>query len=431
VASGAQPLRSRVLLITFYYPPGNESGTLRPLKLSKYLPDFGWDVSVLTVPPRCFESTDPALLQQIDPGTHTYRATCFDAKTAFGVRGRYPGFLAVPDRYASWLPFAVGRILRVLRRDAVHALLSTSPIPTAHMIGLVASMLTKVPWVADFRDPWGAELHGPLRRPVEFWLERQVALRAHRIIVTTPELGQYFRDRYGEAVGAKVAVVYNGYDEADFTEMPLEPGDTDSFEIVHSGDLYAGCRDPRPFLQAVRVCLDTGTLPRTTRVTFVGAGEFTETDAFTEVVTRCALQGVVRVVSRIPYREALTALGRASALLLLQGGDDFRMCIPNKAFEYLRVGRPILVAAPAGSATARFMEGFDGVFMADPRDLEEVARKLAAMFAAWKAGSRTIDRTQSGLARYSRRAAAGEVASLLDALDQHGSPRALLGRAQS
>ena len=38
----------RLLLITFHYPPRPTIGSLRPGALAKYLPQFGWDVVVVT-----------------------------------------------------------------------------------------------------------------------------------------------------------------------------------------------------------------------------------------------------------------------------------------------------------------------------------------------------------------------------------------------
>ena len=51
------------------------------------------------------------------------------------------------------------------------------------------------------------------------------------------------------------------------------------------------------------------------------------------------------------HRESLRRLYRAAVLVVLQA-EDTQALIPAKAFEYLRVGRPIL-ALTSGGATAR------------------------------------------------------------------------------
>src|SRR5437868_6980822 len=38
----------KLLLIAYYFPPDGGAGTQRPAKFCRYLPEFGWDVTVLT-----------------------------------------------------------------------------------------------------------------------------------------------------------------------------------------------------------------------------------------------------------------------------------------------------------------------------------------------------------------------------------------------
>lgn len=410
-------------MITFQYPPcTGSSGVLRPLKLSKYLQEFGWQSSVVTVPVECHEAVDPVLAQQIPPDVIVHRAYCFDTKAVLAIRGKYPGFLAIPDRYISWLPFGVRAALRAIRTEGVTALLSTSPIPTAHLIALVVQRLTNVPWIADFRDPWveteGPEAMGPFRLPVELWLERQVVSRANRVVTTTREFGEYLGQRHGDGVTAKIRAVYNGYDEEDFRATSGEAeqraaDDGERFTLVHAGLLDARYRDPEPILRALRACLDRGSVPAAgLRVRFIGAGAASE--ALGRMVADLRLAHVVEVAGRVPYAESLATLGAASALLLLQAGDDTRILIPAKAFEYLRTGKPILAAAPADSATARLIRQFSGAFIAEPQDAADIARQFGALWNAWKRGARVSNRLAEGLEQYSRRAAAAELAGILD-----------------
>jgi glycosyltransferase involved in cell wall biosynthesis len=408
----------RLLMITFHYPPSNSSsGGLRPLKFGKYLAELGWESSVLTVPAQCHESVDAALLRDVPQRVRVHHAFCFDTKKTLAIAGKYPGFLAVPDRYVSWLPFGVCAGLEVVRREGIDALYSTSPIPTAHLIALILKKLTGLPWVADFRDPWveteGSEVYGPLRQRFELWLERRVIVGADRVVVTTPEFGQYLRNRYGRSVGDKISVVYNGYDEEDLHDLTPEIDGPERFTLLHAGLLDPHYRNPLPILRGLRQCLDRQLLPPNTRVTFVGGGAYAN-QTLPQAIRELRLADNVEVVGRMPYRQALAKQAGASALLLMQGGDDTWMLVPAKAFEYLRTGRLILTAAPADGATARLVGEFEGTFLTRPDDPEDIARSLTALYQAWVAGVRHVER--GGLSRLSRRAAAGELAAVLDAM---------------
>ena len=195
------------------------------------------------------------------------------------------------------------------------------------------------------------------------------------------------------------------------------PGPAPStFTLTHAGVLYRDTRYPLTFLKAVRRCLDSGTLPRDTRVDFIGAGDLVASQRFAQIVTDLRLQDVIHTRERIPYRQALRLMMDSSALLLLQGGESTRTLVPTKAFEYLRTGRPILSLAPADSATSRVLREFPAVFTANPDDGTEIAASLAALLEMWMNGPRVIDRTSNGLARYSRRSAARHLAHVLDAV---------------
>lgn len=411
-APGGPP--RRLLVVALHFPPANASGTLRTLKFSRYLPQFGWLPTVITVTERCHDSVDPALLAQVPPGVAVRRVACVDSRRTFAVAGHYPALAAVPDPFVSWLFTGVPAALRALRADRAAAVFSTSPVPTAHLIALLVARRTGTPWIADFRDPWGSgQERGRLRRRVEDRLERLVLRHADRVVATTPELLRLLERRAGSALGARGVTIHNGYDEEDFAHLdPTE--EADRFTIVHGGALYPVLREPTAFFHAVRLALDRGALPESTRVHLLGPGPLAHSDGIRQLLTALRLAERVQVSDRIPYAAALRTMNAAAVLLLLQGGREAATQIPNKAYEYLRLGRPILCVAPAESATTRLVRRFSGVRCVDPDDVGDIARALSDLAAAWQAGRRRHTREAEGLSRYSRLEAARTLAALLD-----------------
>ena len=57
----------KVLIVTYYWPPGSGAGVQRWLKFSKYLPQYGWEPVILTVDPdfAAFPVTDFSLLSEV------------------------------------------------------------------------------------------------------------------------------------------------------------------------------------------------------------------------------------------------------------------------------------------------------------------------------------------------------------------------------
>lgn len=102
-----------VLLIAYHFPPAAMgSGHLRTLGFARYLPASGWHPVVLSACAMAYPHTAPVDAGVIPHDCPVHRALAFDARRHFGIAGRYPGFLAQPDRWRSWWLAAVWQGLR-------------------------------------------------------------------------------------------------------------------------------------------------------------------------------------------------------------------------------------------------------------------------------------------------------------------------------
>jgi glycosyltransferase involved in cell wall biosynthesis len=379
-----------ILMIAYHYPPeGSSSGVLRTLKFSKYLPRHDWAPHILTLREGVYRVRDEGLRSDIPPEAHVHRTRGFDSTRALSIRGRHVAMFSVPDPLIGWLPFGISRGLSVVRRFGVRALFSTSPVPTAHLIAGALKRLTGLPWIADFRDPWIEEGQHPrpgsLRHAVESRLERAVVGSADRVVTTTPYLRGDFLARYPSLRPDKVRVIFNGYDESDFVHLPT-PTKEPRFELLHAGLLTHDYRNPAPVLEAVARLIASGVMTRErTRIVFLGSSGFFRTGPGRSIVRDLGLESVVEVSRRIPNRDALVRLRRASCLLILQASDDTRSLIPAKAFEYLRVERPILALTPEG-ATSDLLKDMDGCSVVDPSDGQGLQDALRSLYRAWEEG---------------------------------------------
>ena len=409
----------RALLIAFHFPPdGGSSGVLRPLKFSKYLPEFGWTPHVLTVRDALFQVRDEGLLAEAPPETRVHRAFAFDSARTLAIRGRYLRITAIPDRFVSWVPMGVATGLRVIRREGIRVLWSTSPTPSSHLIAAVLQARTGLPWVADFRDPWIEEgidpPPGSFRLAVERRMERAVLRRSSRITVTTPLLKDEISGRHPWLSPDKITVLYNGYDEADFTHVEVAPR-TDLFEIAHAGFVNGEFRDPLPLLREVAVLVREGTIPRDRiRVTFVGGGAYMESREFRDGISPLGLDGIVHLVGRVPHREALERLHAAGALLILQASKDTGGLIPAKTFEYLRSTRPILSLTPEGQ-TSSLLRDMPDCAVVDPVDGEALRRAVLDLYRTWSSAPGAPTRRRP-VEPFDRRHLTGELARLFETL---------------
>jgi glycosyltransferase involved in cell wall biosynthesis len=403
--------RRRVLVIVRDYPPANTPAALRALGFTRYLPEFGWDTSVMAVRSPARDGGAPARSRQAADPDRVYRAFGFDSKQVFSVGGRYPHLLAMPDRNVSWLPGGVIQALRAVRRDRVDVLLSTGPPLTAHCIAHVVQRIGGLPWVADVRDLWdGPPPQARLAHAVEHRLARRLLRACDRVTAVTDAIAAGLPRTYGVELAHKMHVLPNGFDEQEFAALDASVARAERFTIAHVGHTAGNYRRPGVYLAALRDSLDRGDLPSDTVMLFVG-GDAASVRAQTNAV---GLQDVVSFLERVPHVEALREMCSASALLLLQG-DEFRHAVPSKAYEYLRSGRPIAALVTPDGESARLLRQFPGVFLASPERPDEIAAALRAAYHAWR-NATVIERPPPQLAGLTRRATAAALAPILDQL---------------
>jgi glycosyltransferase involved in cell wall biosynthesis len=371
-------------MIAFHYPPEmSSSGVLRTLKFSKYLPEFGWQPTILTVDPKYYEAPQMKLMEQIPSAVSVCRTRAIDMKKTFSVKGKYLRAWTTPDRFIGWLPFAVHAGLKFIKREKIDMIFSTSPLATSHLIAYTLKKLTKLPWVADFRDPWTEpELEADrdaFRFRLQMRLERAVVSRADRLVFTTGYLRDYVLGHHDSRLSAKAVVIPNGYDEEDFGAPPQSAPPAGPIRILHTGLVDQHYRSPMSLFQAIADLVRAGELDhRAITIDFGGGGAYLESSEFKESISKLGLSEQVRVLGRMGYQECLDEQRRSDWLLLLQCGDDTRTLIPAKAFEYLRVARPILAITPAG-ATSELFARVGGAVVVHPGDktgMEDAVRRI-------------------------------------------------------
>ncbi len=409
--SGGGPV---ALLVAYHFPPIlGSSGVHRTLQFARYLPQRGWEPLVLTVHPRAYPGASTSVLDQVPPRLYVARAQAWDTARHFSWRGRYVEATAVPDRWVSWWIPAVLKGLRIVRRYRPAVLWSTFPVATAHLIGATLHRLTRIPWVADFRDPMvQPEVpRSPMARRSWRRIEAEAVKRAVRCCVTTPSTLEDMRSRYPQAPASRWVLIENGYDEGLFEGADEEKGRASEggrpLRLLHSGILYARGRNPLPFLRAFRALLNE--VPDRIEVVLRAPGD--EID-FASVVKELALTDAVRVAPAVGYREAVREMVGADGLLLFQGAEYNRQ-VPAKAYEYIRAGRPILALVDPEGDTMRMLQGWSHVYPARIDSEGEILAALRRWRSDLQAGERPV-RPPQVVERLSRRARTEQLAAVFD-----------------
>jgi glycosyltransferase involved in cell wall biosynthesis len=418
----------KILMIINFFPPAGGGGVYRPLSFVKYLSRLSWEVTVVTPRPGEFWISDPGLGDEVPPGVRVLRTASLSGSRFLrsfrsgGARGgsrRSSGgfaalrglgeFFLVPDTYVGWVPFATRLASELCRAGRFDVLYSTSPPDSSHLAARRVAREFRIPWVADFRDPWInlylREPPTPVHRLLHVRLERSVS-RADVLLVTTEAHERLLAAKYP---WCRIERIPNGFDEEDFArESDLQfPGGP--FTITHCGMLTLG-RSAGPFLEGFAVLKRRSPAAAADmRVVFIGARE----SASEESARRLGLEGSVIFEDNIPHRECIARERRSHALLLIKHDDErYRGLVPGKLFEYIGARRPILAVAPDGEASGIVRTLRRGE-TARIGDRDGIAAALETMYTRYRAGTLESSYSLGNVPQYSRRVEAERLSELL------------------
>jgi glycosyltransferase involved in cell wall biosynthesis len=435
----------RVVYVAYHFPPQSSSGTFRLAGFARHLPRHGWIPLVVAPRARDAEAARAAVARSV-PGARVWRAPVLDLfrlwERVRGARGataraarpqlapeeageptgsfrgtraviEYVSWLpAIPDRDATWIPFAVKAGLEAHAAFGAACVFASGPPWSALVAGRIISRLAGIPLLADFRDPWTGPnpFEAPFAslRSASARLEARVVQRAARVTFTTEETMALYARRYPTEAG-KLRVVTNGIDEEE--PLPARQAREGVFSIVHTGEIY-GERRLDALFEALSALVDSGAIPaERVRVVFVGGGGEIVRSLLDGSFRERRVAGIVTVAPPVSHAEAMQQIVNAD--LLLSIGFSAGVQVPGKLFEYLRAGRPILALDRPGGAVARVLARAGGDYRLVPRDdARAIEAALSAAFADHAAGR--APRAVPDIEPFRRRRLTADLAAALD-----------------
>ena len=242
----------RVLIIAYHYPPEPASGALRMAYLAKYLPEFGWEPTVITRAVRGNGHSSSGVIRVGCPFATTWVATNRDAESAppsslSNLKSHVKNVVFFPDRAASWIPHAVAAGVRAHRRTPNDAIISSAMPASVHVVGSLLARKLGLPWLADYRDLWNGNPHVDdprWRAKLLLGLEKRALRRASRITTITDDLAASL----GALHERRVTAIPNGFDATEWDAVPFAKSDV--FRIVHAGSLTIAAAIPNRCLRS-------------------------------------------------------------------------------------------------------------------------------------------------------------------------------------
>lgn len=431
---GSQPMK-RVLIITYYWPPSGGGGVMRWLKMSKYLPELGWQPVIYTPENPDPSVRDESLLREIHPLTEIIRTPIrepysiyrrltgkkksaefkagYIAEASRGNRKErvavfLRGNLLIPDPRVFWVRPSVRFLKKYLKENPVDLIVSTGPPHSMHLIAAgIKKQYSDTPWMADFRDPW-TEIDfyhrlklTPLADKIHRALEKKILTTADIVTTVSP----YLQASTEKLAGRKIDLLYNGFDPEDFnlTEKP----DKTYFTISHYG-AFNRDRNPDSLWQALgKLIRENAEFARKLRIQLIG-----QTDE--SIIRNAEIAGLKNNLvmhDHISHKSGLKLLAGSHMLLLpLNQAPHVKGILPGKMYEYMALKRPILAIGPPDGDFAGIIREAGAGYICDFADTVGIQSAILVVFEDFQKGSTRI--YSANMDRFSRKNLAREMIGL-------------------
>lgn len=452
------PIR-RVLVVAYVFPPAGGAGVQRVTKFVKYLPEFGWDCSVLTVANPSVPVFDETLAKEVPESTVVRQARTLEpgyalknavsagnaatssAKQSGGIKKLIKSTVRAignavlqPDAQILWYPGAMKEGLQLLSELKHDAIFVTAPPFSSFVTGAALSRRSGLPLIVDYRDEWGISNQfqenrqkSSLSHSLQNRMQQKVLRQASAVVATTGRSAESVAESVQRANGhATVSCVYNGYDSTDFStsaqctddvgpEPNMETSDDSSvsterrLRIAYVGTLW-NLTSIEPVVAAIeKVAAED--LEKAARIDLVVAGR--STAAQDEILDR--LSGLpCRLVREgyVDHQKAIEIMWQADLqCLLLSDVPEAGRVVPAKTFEYLGLGGQIIYVGPPGEVS-EILGDFPQANSFLPADTDGIANYFCQRLDASWTDCEKADCASS--VRFERRTLTGQLAGILN-----------------
>lgn len=329
-----------ILIIHQAFAALNEAGGTRHHELARHLVERGHQVTIIASPVSYL--TGRASQERIHWVEHQAPEPGITILRTFTYPALHKSFVL---RVLSFLSFMVSSFIAGLQVRHVDLVWGTSPPIFQGVTAWLLARIKRVPFLFEVRDLWPAfaiavgVLKNPLLQRASLWLERFLYRHADRVMVNSPGFIEHVI-----ACGAGwVELVPNGADPDMFE--PYADGATfrqanhldDKFLVIYAG-AHGMSNDLGTVLQAAN-CLRVET-----EIEFVFVGDGKEKDSLIAQARELALENVT-FLPPVPKGEMRDVLAAADACIaILKPLELYKTTYPNKVFDYLAAGRPVVLA---------------------------------------------------------------------------------------
>lgn len=329
--------KKSILIISYYYPPMNNGGIQRILNFKKYLPQFGYDVFILT-------TNSYGLTEQYEEKVFRFSDTGYDyvqnmshnkiKRTLFRIMRRIQveSGIIIDGKYY-WKKEVFKGIEEIIKKYRFNYILASYPTPVNLEIGEYIHDKYKISLIVDYRDGLMYEPFPEIQKSFYVFkkrllaLEERMAQKATFQLAVNKKMCEYYNKKYPQI---KTILIPNGFDDNEkFEDKPVEL--PEGINMLYTGRIGMS-RKNYSFKELEDLLKYIFKLGKGINFVFIGEYEKNEVRLFEKYKN-------VYVYPKVDRAVVVATQKRADALLLIsgtQGGTS------GKLYEYLFAKKPIL-----------------------------------------------------------------------------------------
>lgn len=356
-----------ILLIHQAFAAIDEPGGTRHHEIAQYLVSKGHQVTIIASPVSYLTGKKEIVtgLQKDFPGINIIRVYTYSAL--------HRSFL---HRIISFISFMVSSFIAGLRVKDVDILWGTSPPIFQGFTTWLLASIKKKPFLFEIRDLWPAFAIavGVLRQPILIkaseWLEKFLYAHADLVVVNSPGFIEHTRER-----GAKrVELVPNGADTSMFNQDEIKNKSIESSD--YSGEyvvIYAGAHGMSNDLGVVLQAAHQLQSRPDIKLLLIGDGK--EKPALQNLAKELKLTNL-EFLPPVPKKQMASTLAAADACIaILKPIPLYATVYPNKVFDYMAAGKPVLLAIEG--VIQEVVEAAGGGLIIPPGDPKALAEGIS------------------------------------------------------
>ena len=358
----------KVLVITYYWPPSGGAGVQRWVKFIKYFKNQNIDPYIISVDPdfASYPVIDKSLINDIPENTNVYLTKTNEPYSiykkinnnqtpyaGFANEGR-PNFLQkiarfvrgnffIPDSRKGWNDFAYNKAVKVLEKESIDTVITTSPPHSTQLIGLKLKETLNIKWIADLRDPWTdiyyykSMLHTKWAKRKDLNYEKAVIEKSDKIVVVSDSIKQLLINKSNLIQESKIYVIPNGFDEEDFSVSSTNKNN--KFLLSYVGTITKDYP-----LDSIKKSITNLNI----NLEFTGKADHP---------TKHLLKEIAGFNNHVKHKESINLLLASDMLLLvIPKIANNKGILTGKLFEYLGARKPILCIGPTDGDAAKIIQ---------------------------------------------------------------------------